>query len=83
MQKSDVPEVTCIDCSPVEVVVGEELFALTREEIETGHRQRVNAKKEEREKKKTARRIRKSRDKDRNISSILSMSFSLPCSSAV
>ena len=52
MQKSDVPEVTCIDCSPVEVVVGEELFALTREEIETGHRQRVSAKKEEREKKK-------------------------------
>ena len=37
MQKSDVPVVTCVDCSPVEVVVWEELFVLTRAEIETGH----------------------------------------------
>ena len=37
MQKSEVPEVTCVDRSPVEVLVWEELFALTREEIETDH----------------------------------------------
>ena len=37
MQKSEVPEVTCVDCSPVEVVVWEELFVLARGETETGH----------------------------------------------
>ena len=37
MQKSVVPEVTCVDCSPVEVVVWEELFPLTRRKIEAGH----------------------------------------------
>jgi len=37
MQKSEVPEVTCVDCSPAEVVVWEELFALTRGKIETDH----------------------------------------------
>ena len=37
MQKSEVPLVTCVDCSPAEVEVWEELFALARGETETGH----------------------------------------------
>ena len=43
MQK--VPEVTCVDCSPVEVVVWEEIFALTRRMIEAGHETESKCKK--------------------------------------
>ena len=45
MQKSEVPEVTCVDCSPAEVVVWEELFALTRRMIEAGHETESKCKK--------------------------------------
>ena len=42
MQKSKVSEVTCVDCFPV---VWEELFALTRGEIEAGHETESKCKK--------------------------------------
>ena len=77
MQKSKVPEVTCVDCSPVEVVVWEEIFVLTRGEIETGHeteskwgkkgRKQTNKQTNSEEDKEKEQRVG---DKDRNISSM-------------
>jgi len=45
MQNSEIPEVACVDCSPAEVVVWEELFALTRRMIEAGHETESKCKK--------------------------------------
>ena len=86
MQKSKVPEVTCVDRSPVEVVVGEELFALTRRKIEAGHKTESkckNGKKKKKQGEEDEEKEQRVGDKDRNISSILSMSCSLFSSSAV
>ena len=51
MQKGKVPKVTCllVNCSPVEVVLWEELFVLTKGEIETCHDTRVYAKQQKEE----------------------------------
>ena len=85
-----VPEVTCVDCSPAEVMVWEELFALTRRMIEAGHETESKCKKgrkREREIKENSEEDKEKEQrvggKDRNISSILSMTFSLLSSSAV
>ena len=86
MQKSDVPVVTCVDCSPVEVVVGEELFALARGEIETGHETESkckNGKKKKKQMEEDEEKEQRVGDKDHNIGSILSMSCSLLSSSTV
>ena len=81
---------TCVDCSPAEVVVCEELFALTRRMIEAGHETESKCKKgrkREREIKENSEEDKEKEQrvggKDRNISSILSMTFSLLSSSAV
>ena len=64
MQKSDVPVVTCVDCPPVEVVVWEELFALARGEIETGHETESKCKNGKKKRKKNrAKRMRNRRKK--------------------
>ena len=51
MQKGKVPKVTCVlvNCSPVEVVLWEELFVLTKRETEICHDTRVYAKKQREE----------------------------------
>ena len=52
MQKGKVSKVTTcllVNCSPVEVVLWEELFVLTKGEIETCHDTRVYAKKQREE----------------------------------
>ena len=68
MQKSEVPEVTCIlaDCSLVEVVVWKEV---TRRKIEIGHKTESKCKKGKEENNR-GRRMRK-RSKEREIKIVI------------
>ena len=73
MQKSKVPEVTCIlaDCSLVEVVVWKEV---TRRKIEIGHKTESKCKKARKEENNRGRRIRK-RNKEREIKIVILVTY--------